>query len=368
MRPVYVNGYSHASALGNDAGLAERAWHQLARSGQVTLPVEPVQTVGFFHFGADTRPLPSFMLDHALANSAIHPDDLRAGHCFIGSSSLGIGALEHDMAHTGQVKLTDGAGLNASAVDLASRCGISGPCITINTACTSSANALLVASRLIASGQIDHALVVGIETQNLTTLAGFHALQLLADEARPFDVTRQGIVLGEAISVVALACQPHPDYHARILGGANQGDTSSPTGTDEAGESIAWVIDQAIRRSGLTAQDIQLIKAQAGGSPANDRAEANGLHRVFKPLPTVTTLKSAIGHTLGASGCSELSLLLSCYRAGFSPATPGCRQPDPALGITPLREHLHAVPRYSLLNFFGFGGNNTAMVVEFLPG
>lgn len=368
MRPVYINGYSHASALGSGADLAGRVWRQQTHAGHVALPVDGAPVIRFYQFDTDTQILPCQALDQALANSSIPPDILRVGHCFVGSSSLGIGAREQKIARTSRVCLDDACGLSQSAVDLANAAGITGPCITFNTACTSSANALLIASRLIASGKLDHIMVVGLETRNLTTLAGFYALQLLADEARPFDALRQGIVLGEALGVVVLSYEPHPDYHARILGGANQGDTASPTGTDEAGLSIAWVITQAIARSGLEATDITLIKAQAGGSPANDRAEAHGLHRVFTDMPVLTTLKSTLGHTLGASGCSELSLLLDCFQSGFIPATRGCLQPDPELGITPLSTHLRMVPRYSLLNFFGFGGNNTALVVEFMPG
>lgn len=368
MRPVYVNGYSHASAMGEEHQLAENVRAYNIPVSSYTLPIADTEDLSYYRFDSSLRKNPHLMQDtvaRALTNSTVEHSQLLSGHYFFGSSSNGIDEREKQIINSGQVALKSPYGLNHPYVAVIEKLGVTGPYISFNTACTSSVNALLAASRMISAGQIDHAIVIGMETLNVTTLAGFYSLQLLGNEIRPFDQQRGGIILGEAISAVVLSCHAHDNYSLQILGGANHGDTTSPTGTDEQGNSIARVINEAIQRCGLSPRNIDFIKAQAAGSAANDGAEARGLHQVFQQLPTVGSVKPYIGHTLGASGCSELSLLLSCFRAGFIPATPGFSNRDEVLGILPLTEHSNELPQHCLLNFFGFGGNNSTLVVKY---
>lgn len=363
MRPVYINGYSHLSALGDETALAKQLQSGIAERSVVDLEIADIPAINYYPLPQSKYPLleTDSLISRAMQQSTLDNRSLLKSSYYFGTSSMGIAKNEAETAASGEICLKELGRAHQSTID---RLGGVGPVFTFNTACTSSANALLAAQQMIASGAIEHAVVIGTDRLNKTTLAGFSALQLLSDEIKPFDRQRSGIVLGDAISVIILAAEPHPAYRHRLLGGANQGDTSSPTGTDEGGQSIAHVISEALDNSGVSADQIGLIKAQAAGSPGNDLAEANGLKRVFTTLPSITSLKPYIGHTLGASGCSELSLLISCFESGFVPACPGFEQRDEQLDITPLTNHQYQVPQYTLLNFFGFGGNNTALILE----
>jgi len=358
LRPVYINGYSHLTALGNESNIAQQAQRGVAKPSLVDIEIADIPAVHYYQSQAAHC---ASLISRAIHNSSLPKKELLQSHYYFGTSSMSIAKNEAEAITNGEILLRRPDQEHQTILD---DVGAIGPIFTFNTACTSSANGLLAAQRMIATGMVEHAVIIGIDQLNRTTLAGFSALQLLSDEIRPFDQARKGVVLGDAISVIILAAAPHSEYRYSLLGGANQGDTHSPTGTDEAGDSITQTINEALSNTQLAIEDIGLIKAQAAGSPTNDLAEANGLKLSFSTLPLITSLKPYIGHTLGASGCSELSLLISCFRAGFVPACPGFREIDEELAITPLTNHLHTIPRYTLLNHFGFGGNNTVLVLD----
>ncbi len=362
-RPVYINGYSHLSALGDESSIAKQVQLGTPKHHLVDLKIADTPAIHYYQLPTthSSSQLTLTLLNRAIQNSSLPSEQLLRSHYYFGTSSMGIAKYEAETAVTGHILLSE---LGREHQTIIEELGAVGPVFTFNTACTSSANALLAAQQMITTGMVEHAIIIGIDTLNKTTLAGFSALQLLSDEIKPFDQHRRGIVLGDAISVIVLAAEPHPDYSYSLLGGANQGDTSSPTGTDEAGESISYTINQALINTQLEAKNIGLIKAQAAGSPTNDLAEANGLKRCFPTRPPITSLKPYIGHTLGASGCSELSLLMSSFRAGLIPKCTGFTQVDETLAIKPLTTHQHTLPRYTLLNHFGFGGNNTVLVLK----
>ncbi len=235
---------------------------------------------------------------------------------------------------------------------------------TWNTACTSAANALLAAQRSLASGHYRQALVIGIELANLTTLGGFSALQILADVVRPFDARRAGMVLGEGIGVVVLSVEPGPAGTPRLLGGASNCDSYGVTGVNPDGRSIAAVLARGLQMAGVGAEQIRALKAHGTGTVANDAAEAHGMHRVFTPLPPVCALKPWLGHTMGACAVNELILFASALEHGFIPATTGFEKTDDALHVTPLIVAAPAEPGCYLLSQFGFGGNNTVLILE----
>ena len=232
------------------------------------------------------------------------------------------------------------------------------------TACTSSANAVLSAARMIELGWYQHALVIGVELANLATIAGFSSLQLIAAELKPFDKNRQGIVLGEGVGAVVLSAASHEHTGLHIRAGGTNIDTYRVTMSNPDGVTIAELQQLTLKRAGINASEILGIKAHGTGSPMNDSGEAAVIHRVFKNAPPVCALKSYLGHTLGACGVNELIVLAASLRAGVFPATPGFDEVDPELNITPTRESSVARAGHYLLNYFGFGGHNTVMIVE----
>jgi len=121
------------------------------------------------------------------------------------------------------------------------------------------------------------------------------------------------------------------------------------------------MIRQALAASGLTAEQIDLVKVQAAGSPANDAIEAQGLREVFGSVPALVSLKAAIGHTMGASGAAEVALLTACLENGIWPSYPDAV--DAALGV-----ELAAAPprevRRLLATVLGFGGSHATVALE----
>lgn len=209
----------------------------------------------------------------------------------------------------------------------------------------------------IRADEADEALVIGAEMGNRFTVAGFGAMQLLApDSARPFGEGRNGLVLGEAVAVLRMTSQPS---RWQIAGGANVVDGRNPSGTEAT--AVHAMCSGALAQSGLRPGDIDLIKVQAAGSPVNDAIEAEALKQVFEPLPPLVSLKSALGHTLGASGAAELALLVGCIEGA---AWPAVDYPlDASLGIA-LSEQVPRRLRNILLNFAGFGGGHASLVLK----
>ena len=261
-------------------------------------------------------------------------------------------------------------GYGRLAEQLGDELGLSAYRFSYSTACTSSANALLYGQRLISAGLVDHALVIGLEWQNLTSILGFAGLGLLSPSKRmrPFERDRDGLLLGEAIGCVLLSHpQQAPANAPRLAGGAIATDNHSLTAANVDGVELARVIRQALQDSGIDSNQITGIKAHATASLKNDEAESSAIRQVLGDNPpALFALKPFCGHTLGASGALELALMLGCLARGVLPGNPGA-QSDDSLGITLLNENSHAESGYYLLNCFAFGGNNNVLVIHY-PG
>jgi 3-oxoacyl-[acyl-carrier-protein] synthase-1 len=273
----------------------------------------------------------------------------RSGPLFIASSSLDIGALEIDVEQQGDYQ--------AFSDRVAAWLDWRGPVFTVCTACTSAINALLSAASLIRSGMHDHALVLGLELPNRSTVGGFGAMQLLSPNAAlPLGAAREGLVLGEAVAALHLSSQP---ARWRIAGGANVVDGSDPAGT--VADAVVAMCREALANSGLAPGDIQLIKPQAAGSVVSDAVEVAALQQVFAPLPDLVSFKGVIGHTLGASGAAEIALLTACIESGAWPLTG--YPVDSSLNVSLARSAPRDV-RHVLASILGFGGGHAAIVLE----
>lgn len=290
---------------------------------------------------------------------------------FIGSSSYDVGVSESTYRQALASDVTDPlpmgiVGYGKMAERLRCEFQLSPHCYSYSTACTSGANALLYAQRLLAAGLIDHALVIGVEFFNQTTLLGFHSLGLISPSQRlaPFAADRDGLVLGEACALVMLG---RPDESApvqiELCGGAIATDNHSLTAAIADGSSLAAVIAAALAETGVAADDIKGVKAHGTASLMNDEAEAAALKKVFaESLPAVFTLKQYCGHTLGACGVLELALAAGCLLRNGLPSNPG-HQCDPTLGVALHSLDESAPDGHYLFNCFAFGGNNNALVL-----
>lgn len=349
MRPVYVRGRSLASALGANLPQALAAMAAGGTAQQrVMLPGEtdwPYFAID--HPEENWRARARQLISAAIGEAGL--ESCRDAPLFVASSSFDIGAIE-----TGQGRLGDS---NNFAEELTAWLEWRGPVYLVSSACTSSLQAMLAAHRLIGTDSVNDAVVLGVELFNRFSLSGFAAMQLLTPgKPRPLGLSRDGIALGEAVAVLHLSSQP---ARWRVCGGSNLVDGRDPTGAIP--QTVSRMCAQAIAASGLAASDIDLIKLQAAGSPANDANELAGLAAAFDTLPPLVTLKAAIGHTLGASGAAEIALLLACLENGIWPRAD--YPPDPGL-CAGLAVSTPESVRYILAEILGFGGGHTAVVLE----
>jgi 3-oxoacyl-[acyl-carrier-protein] synthase I len=252
---------------------------------------------------------------------------------------------------------------------IAERFELRGPLLTVSSGCSSSANALLIAIEMLQRREIRHAIVVGAEGLSAVTLGGFDSLMLLdAAGCRPFDRDRTGLQIGEAVAVLVLSAEPGVRAerpHATLRGGANLCDTHHLTAASPDGGVMRNVMCEALGQARLAPCDVVAIKTHGTGSIDSDRAEAAALRQLFGvALPPVLAFKRYLGHTLGACGSLETAALIACLQVGLMPAAAGFNSIDPELGIEPLRAKQAARAGHYLLNFFGFGGNYTSLVLE----
>jgi 3-oxoacyl-(acyl-carrier-protein) synthase len=378
-RGPYFIGHGLHTSLGRGLRANVRALRQNLRApDQVTFEFAGNQATLAYHLLAD-EPLVEQeqrfyrvveqVIQEALDEAGLSTSERSALTLFVGSSSVDISLLEmayrRDLQQNGSVRpMSSNTSFGNMAAGLARRFGFKGADFTINTACTASANALLHAATLIRGGVIRHALVLGVEICNAVTALGFSSLQLLSnDTMRPFDRRRNGLVLGEACAAVVLSADPGERSSLRLLSGSTMCDTFSPSAAAPDGSTIARVIEQALHAANLKSSDIAALKLHGTASRANDEAEAAGTHRIFEKTPPLCALKPRIGHTLGACGLAELILLSGAAKEGFLPGVPdiGADTSDMGLKLVQAPEPLSR--GNLMLNYFGFGGSNTSLIV-----
>jgi 3-oxoacyl-(acyl-carrier-protein) synthase len=312
------------------------------------------------------------VIDEALRGAALSPGERREMGFFLGSSCGEMPVVEAQYRRDLQLSRDALPMLQTSSLgNLANRLrepfGIRGPDYSYYTACTASANALLAAANMIRAGKLHHALVVGVEMFNAVTALGFAGLQLITqDIMRPFDRSRSGLVPGEGCAAVVLSAGAHGAAW-QLLGGANLCDTHSISATSPDGTAIAEVLRQALASTGIDRNALAAVKTHGTASLLNDEGEAAGLHRVFEVMPAVCALKPYIGHTYGACGLVELALFCASVERGSLPATPGIAAGDSDLDIVLNQTRGPQMPGKFMLNYFGFGGSNTSLIVSNEP-
>ena len=383
MRRAFLQGAGLATCLGGDLpGQVARLRDGKTSLGRVDLQLRETKVSIPYHLIAE----PAYdsgaerlytvldrVIAEALGAARLSAAALREMGIFVGSSSFEVGLSEQmfrrELATCGTGIPVPLTGFGRIADRVRERFGVHGPAYTFNTACTSSANALLYASAMLESGWLENAIVIGTEVFNFTSALGFHGLELISPRGlRPFAADRSGLVLGEGVGalVIGAAEASAPPEQARfvIRGGANLCDTHGVTAANPDGSSIAEVLRAALEAARCDAREILAIKAHGTASQLNDEGEAAGIRAVFAELPPVAALKPYIGHTLGACGVNEIILFCAALEHGFCVANPGICAEEGPLGIA-LRQRSDPLPDGSyLFNYFGFGGNNTALILS----
>jgi len=336
---------------------------------QRTIPYYAIRNEGSFEALFDPVPYLFGLIDSVFEQCSIDVEQRARCGLFIGSASNDL-SLSVPLGESIKQRQTlsienQRVGNGQYAERLSQHFGLSDLSLTYNTACTSSSNAILDAATMLESQMVDYALVVGIETFAEHSIEGFVSMQLLAAESsKPFDASRDGLLLGESLSVVLMSrsdVKPSP-WH--FLGGDSRCETHSVTGVNPDGSGIAKVIGKALDNALVSAQDISAIKAHGTASYLSDLAEINGMKSIFSTPPPFFSLKPYIGHTLGSCGTSELVLMMNTIDEGFIPQTPNFSSIDPQVSWSPTEESIPCDQGVFLINCFGFGGNNNAFVIE----
>lgn len=390
MQPVPITAYTLATALGVGRGMHAQA----LREGRSGLAAKPFETVTLPTWtgevpGVDAQAMPAGMDDfdcrnNRLALLALQADGFehqvlaarerwgaqRVG-VFLGTSTSGIlqtelayrrrdaatGALPADF-HYAQTHNT-----YSVAAFVRQHLGLQGPAFVVSTACSSSAKVFGNAARMIALGLIDAAVVGGVDSLCLTTLYGFHSLELLSpDICRPWDAERHGLSLGEA-GAYALLERDSPSPQAWLLGCGESSDGHHMSSPHPEGLGAAQAMQDALAQAGLTAQDIDYVNLHGTATPNNDQAEDMAVSRVFGAVPCSST-KGATGHTLGAAGAVEAALSMLSMAQQWLPGGLNVRTLDPALQANYQREGRAAALRHVASNSFGFGGSNACLVLR----
>lgn len=269
---------------------------------------------------------------------------------------------------------------NIAAAHISIMHGIHGPSLTVNTACSSGADAIGMARMLLLSGQADAVLAVGAESILSALMgAGLSAARALSTRneepsraSRPFERDRDGFVMGEGAGAVLLETLEHAEardaeIQAELLGYANSSDAYHVTSPEPSGSGQIRCLRMALDQAGVGATDIDYINAHGTSTPLGDRIETESLKAVFGEhagqIP-VSSTKGATGHLMGAGGVTELIACIGAIREGIVPPTLNYEHPDPEcdLDYVPNRPRAARV-RMAMSNAFGFGGQNSSLIV-----
>jgi beta-ketoacyl-acyl-carrier-protein synthase II len=267
---------------------------------------------------------------------------------------------------------------NTAAGTVAIRTGARGPNLTVNTACAAGASAIHVARDLIRSGSADVVVAGGVEAGitglSVSAFAQMGALSRNPDAgsaSRPFDVDRDGFVMGEGAGVLVLESAAHAaargaDVLGRVAGAGASADAHHATAPPEDGGGAVLAMRLALEDAGIDLGAVGHVNAHGTSTPLNDVAESRALRAVFgDALDTVavSSTKGVTGHTLGAAGAIEAAFALLAMRDGLVPPTANLVNQDPDIALdvvagAPREVALEAVLSTSM----GFGGQNAALV------
>jgi 3-oxoacyl-(acyl-carrier-protein) synthase len=253
---------------------------------------------------------------------------------------------------------------------VADQLGIKDYVTTINTACSSSANAILFGARLIKNDLMDIVIAGGTDALTRFTLNGFISLMLIdKNPCRPFDENRAGLTMGEGAGYIVMVSERvkskiDNSSYARLSGYHNSNDAFHQTASSADGTGSYLAMKNALVKGGLAKTDIDYINLHGTGTDNNDSTEGAAIKRLFDPYyPPVSSTKSFTGHALGASGGIEAVFSILAIRHGVIFPNLRFRTKMAELPFTPERRFLkNQSVNHVMSNSFGFGGNCTSLI------
>ena len=266
---------------------------------------------------------------------------------------------------------------NAASAAVSMRHGLRGQSFATLSACAAGAHAIGTAARMIQCGDAD-AVVTGGSEAALTPLAtaAFAALDALSDKgiSRPFDAQRDGFVMGEGAAVLVLedgerARERGATILATLAGYGASSDAYHLTAPEKDGGGAIAAMENALRDAGYGPQDVVYVNAHGTSTPLNDRAETIAIKKVLGDGVPVSSLKSSIGHLLGAAGAVEAVATILALRDRVAPPTLNYEHPDEGLDLDYVPNEardldINGKKAVALSNAFGFGGHNAVLCLE----
>jgi 3-oxoacyl-(acyl-carrier-protein) synthase len=319
-----------------------------------------------------TTLLAAHAFDEALRDAALSHEQLTSRNtALIGATTVGGMCLTDELFRDANDKAINSPFL--ASYDCASvflylqkHYKMNGLVNTINTACSSSANAIMYGARLIKLGMATKAIVGGADGLSKFTINGFNALHILSPEiCRPFDRNRQGLNLGEGAAFLVLEKEEDTNdkkVYAEVKGYCNTTDAFHASSLSDVGEGPYAAMMGALVSGQLQAKDINFINAHGTATENNDEVESRAMRRIFGKPPVFTSTKSNTGHTLGASGAIEA--VYSIFNIINQEVCPGLHftEIDKNIGLSPATMYFKLPINHVMSNSFGFGGNCTSLI------
>lgn len=258
------------------------------------------------------------------------------------------------------------------SIDLGAKAGARAPI----SACAAGSEAIAMGREMILAGTADVVVCGGVEAGvrafSLAAFAAARAMSTRNDQperaSRPFDVHRDGFVMGEGSALLVLESEEHARARGAVVHGVVSGAALTSDAFDIVGgdpENQARTIGLALRSAGLSPADVGLVHAHATSTPVGDVNEADALRAALAIPPPVTSTKGATGHLLGASGSLGVLVALLAVRDGRVPPTLNLDSLDPAVDLDVVRGAAQpTTARHALVNAFGFGGHSASIVVS----
>ncbi len=246
--------------------------------------------------------------------------------------------------------------------------GLNGFITTISTACSSSANSIMMGARMIKAGLLDRVIVGGTDSLSKFTLNGFNTLMILdKQQCRPFDKNRTGLNLGEGAAYLVLEAEEltrNKKRYCEVKGYANANDAYHQTASSPNGLGPYLSMKGALESAGLRSADIDYINAHGTGTDNNDLTEGIAIGRIFSPhIPAFSSTKPLTGHTLGAAGAVEAVISSLAIQEQLIFPNLNFSEKMDELDFEPTREFLKDRKILNVLsNSFGFGGNDSTLI------
>lgn len=391
MSKVVVTGIGVISPIGNSVAqnrealkegksglssleLFQSRYANLLPFGEVKISNETFkQTLGIKEKGfTRTTLLALYAMQQAIEDGKLSEADVQSfDTAFINGNTVGgmcnTEDLYNDANHnTEGTEFLASYELGSVSIQIQQHYGINGVVSTINTACSSSANAIMYGARLIKNGFAKRAIVGGVDSLAKFTINGFNSLNILSSApCRPFDIERNGLNLGEGAAFLILEKKEDArgkKIYAEVSGYGNTNDAFHPSSLSENGEGPYLAMQQALEVAGLNPSDIGFINTHGTATENNDEAESKAMIRLFGTPPAFASTKSNVGHTLGAAGAIEaVYCLLNLEHQEIYPAL-RFSTAIPSTGLVPVQEYKQLKLNHVMSNSFGFGGNCSSLV------